>query len=374
MGLAALAALLMAFSVADGWRSFGQRARGTEQARLEASPEWDKRRFVNPQPLRNSLWGTVWGALHASPDVSPAQPPLVAKDARRGLDFPPPTGLRVTWFGHSTVLVEIDGQRVLVDPVFGNRASPFSWVGPRRWFSPPIALADLPTIDAVLISHDHYDHLDRTTISAMKEWRTVFIVPLGVGAHLAYWGVPQAHIIELDWWGHANVGTLDIVATPARHASGRMVVDDDATLWAGYALIGTTHRVYYSGDTGLFPALREIGARLGPFDLTMIEVGQYDRAWPDWHLGPEQAVRAHQMVRGRVMLPVHWGAFPLAFHSWTEPIERTLAAASVAGVTLLAPRPGQSIEPALPPTLERWWPNLPWKRAAEDPIVSTQME
>jgi L-ascorbate metabolism protein UlaG (beta-lactamase superfamily) len=225
-----------------------------------------------------------------------------------------------------------------------------------------------------VISHDHYDHLDRQTISAMKDWNTTFVVPLGVGADLAYWGIPETRIVELDWWGRAKVGALEIVCTPARHASGRMIVDQDAKLWVGYALIGARHRVYYSGDTGLFPALREIGARLGPFDLTMIEAGQYDKAWPDWHLGPEQAVRAHRMVHGRVMLPVHWGAFTLAYHSWTEPIERALAAGTAAGATLVAPRPGQSFEPAAPPPFERWWPDLPWKRGAEDPIVSTQMD
>jgi L-ascorbate metabolism protein UlaG (beta-lactamase superfamily) len=372
LGLAALAALLLAF--ADGWRAFGRRAEGARLARMEASPEWRDGHFVNPQPLRNDYGRMVSGTLHRSPDVSPARPLPLAAGVRRTLDTPPATGLRVTWLGHSTVLVEIDGQRILTDPVWGGRASPFGWVGPRRWYPPPIALVDLPAIDAVVISHDHYDHLDWQTISAMKDWNTTFVVPLGMGAHLAYWGVPEARIVELDWWGRAEVGALQIVCTPARHASGRMIVDQDAKLWAGYAFLGTRHRVYYSGDTGLFPALREIGARLGPFDLTMIEVGQYGNAWPDWHLGPEQAVRAHQMVRGRVMLPVHWGAFVLAYHAWTEPIERALAAATAAGATLVAPRPGQSIEPAAPPPFERWWPELPWKTAAEDPIVSTQME
>jgi L-ascorbate metabolism protein UlaG (beta-lactamase superfamily) len=164
------------------------------------------------------------------------------------------------------------------------------------------------------------------------------------------------------------------VCTPARHASGRTLLDRDGTLWAGYALVGSTRRAYYSGDTGLFPALDEIGAKLGPFDVTMIEVGQYNRAWPDWHIGPEQAVRAHGMLRGRVMLPIHWGLLTLAMHGWTEPIERAFAAGKLAGATLVTPRPGQSIEPEALPPPERWWPPLPWKTAAEDPIVSTKMD
>jgi L-ascorbate metabolism protein UlaG (beta-lactamase superfamily) len=153
-----------------------------------------------------------------------------------------------------------------------------------------------------------------------------------------------------------------------------MLIDDDAKLWAGYALVGSAHRVYYSGDTGLFPAMREIGQRLGPFDLTLIEVGQYGSAWPDWHIGPEQAVIAHKMLRGQVLLPVHWGTFALAYHAWTEPIERVLAAASASGVRVVIPRPGQSIEPAALPPQQRWWPDVPWVDGKADPIVSSQME
>jgi L-ascorbate metabolism protein UlaG (beta-lactamase superfamily) len=164
------------------------------------------------------------------------------------------------------------------------------------------------------------------------------------------------------------------VSTPARHASGRQVLDRDATLWCGYAFLGERHRVYYSGDTGLFPALRDIGSRLGPFDLTMIEIGQYSRGWPDWHIGPEQAMRAHQWVHGKIMLPVHWGLFALAYHGWTEPIERAVAAANASGVSLLTPRPGQSVEPSAPPPSEHWWPSLSWRPASEDPIVSSQVD
>jgi L-ascorbate metabolism protein UlaG (beta-lactamase superfamily) len=374
-GLGLLAALALALFT--GWTAFGKRAEGERQARVAASPEWRDKHFVNPQPLVNDLRKTLAGLLHSSAYTSPAGPvPVVSGDGAR-FQTPPRTGLRVTWFGHSTTLVEIDGHRVLTDPVWSERASPVPAVGPRAWYPPPLALADLPAIDAVVISHDHYDHLDQQTIAAMRgeRWqRTMFVVPLGIGAHLAYWGIPDARIVELDWWQSTRVGgDLEIACTPARHATGRMVVDTDTKLWAGWALRGPRHRVYYSGDTGLFPAMREIGARLGPFDLTMIESGQYGSGWPDWHLGPEQAVRAHRLVRGRVMLPVHWGKFVLAYHGWTEPIERVLAAASAAGVAVLAPRPGQSVEPEAPPAREHWWPDVPWKTAAEAPIVATQI-
>jgi L-ascorbate metabolism protein UlaG (beta-lactamase superfamily) len=373
-GLVALVAVAVVVALVAGWTAFGHRAVGARRARMERSPQWKGGHFVNPQPLVNDGWRALTGALRASPDPSPAGPvPTVPVDPRR-FDAPPATGLRVTWLGHATVLVEIDGHRVLTDPVWSDRASPFGWVGPRRWYAPPLALADLPRLDAVVISHDHYDHLDRRTIEALRDRDTTFVVPLGVGAHLAYWGVPEARIVELDWWERTRVGDdLEIVCAPARHASGRMLVDNDATLWASWAFVGRAHRAYFSGDTGLFPALRDIGARLGPFDVTMIEAGQYHRAWPDWHIGPEQAVAAHGMLRGRALLPIHWGLFRLAYHAWTEPMERVLAAAKQAGATVLAPRPGESVEPAAPPALTRWWPELPWVTGQQDPIRSTQM-
>ncbi|MEQ1693331.1 MAG: MBL fold metallo-hydrolase, partial [Gemmatimonas sp.] len=284
----------------------------------------------------------------------------------------PPSGLRVTWMGHSTTLVEIDGARVLLDPVWSTRPTPLAGIGPARWYPPLIALDQLPRIDAVLISHDHYDHLDAPTVRTLAATGALFVVPLGVGAHLEYWGVPSGRIVELDWWDSTRIAALTIVSTPARHASGRMVFDKDATLWTGYAVIGATHRVYYSGDTGLFPAMRDIGARYGPFDCTLIEAGQYHRSWPDWHIGPEQAVQAHALVRGRVMLPVHWGLFRLAYHGWTEPIERVMAAAALSGAAVATPRPGESVEPTLPLVTTRWWPVLPWQTAQQHPIVSSQ--
>ena len=353
---------------------FGQNAQGARRARMEASPQWQDGRFENPQPLTNHLGRMIMGMFSASADGSPSQPlPVVAGEAARFAE-PPPSGLRVTWFGHSSLLVEIDGHRILTDPVWGERASPLSLVGPKRWYAPPISLEELPVPDAVVISHDHYDHLDHPTITAIKGWNTTFVVPLGVGAHLAHWGIPESRIVELDWWQETEVRSLRIVCTPARHASGRRLVDNNATLWAGFALQGQRHRVFFSGDTGLFPGLRDIGARLGPFDLTLIEAGAYDPAWPDWHAGPEQAVRAHKMVGGRVLLPIHWGLFNLAYHGWTEPIERVLVAAEAAGVTVLAPRPGESLEPAHAGEPARWWPQLPWKTATDRPVVSTLVD
>lgn len=373
--LAVVLALMVAGVVVTGWRAFGHRATGTRRARMERSPQWKGGHFVNPQPLHNDLLGGLLALRDVSPDATPRSAVPVVRIARHHFDTLPASGLRVTWMGHSTSLIEIDGARVLTDPVWSERPSPLSWIGPKRYYPPLIAIDSLPNIAAVVISHDHYDHLDYQTVVALTaKTNAMFIVPLGVAAHLEYWGVPLSRIVELDWWESTTVQSLSITLTPARHASGRTgVLDNDATLWGGFAMSGAEHRVYYSGDTGLFPAMNDIGTRLGPFDVTLIETGQYHRAWPDWHIGPEQAVNANTRVQGKTMIPVHWGLFTLAMHSWTEPVERSVVAANLAHVPLLTPEPGQGVEPSLGLMQTRWWPTIPWQTAAQHPIVSSQV-
>jgi L-ascorbate metabolism protein UlaG (beta-lactamase superfamily) len=369
--LVAAGLALVAAAVAVGsCKPLGGRATGARLERMRRSPEWQGSHFENPQPLVNDTWGAIGSLAKPDPNVAPSSPPTTVPIEPGRFATPPPSGLRVTWLGHSTILLEIDGHRFLTDPIWSERVGPVDFSGPKRWFPPLIALQNLPPLDAVLLSHDHYDHLDYATIVALRVRDLTFVAPLGVGAHLERWGVPRERIVEVDWWDTHRFGDLTLWAVPARHASGRVLVDDGAKLWAGYALTGAHHRVYYSGDTGLFPGMRAIGERLGPFDVTMIEVGQYDQAWPDWHLGPEQAVEAHRRVRGRVMLPVHWGLFALASHGWTEPIERAVAAARDTGDVVICPRPGQSVEPTVERPQERWWPALPWRTAADYPVVA----
>jgi L-ascorbate metabolism protein UlaG (beta-lactamase superfamily) len=272
------------------------------------------------------------------------------------------------------MLLEIDGQRVLIDPVWGERASPFSFLGPSRFFPPPLPLTELPGLSAVIISHDHYDHLDAPTVHAMAELDVQWIVPLGVGAHLRAWNVADDRITELDWWESATLRDLSITATPARHFSGRGLRGADRTLWSGWVFAGPIHRVFYSGDTGMHEEFATIGQRLGPFDLTMMEVGAYDALWADVHLGPEQAVQAHQQLGGKVLLPVHWGLFDLALHGWTEPIERVLVAADLGGVRVASPRPGSMVEPALLGEQPRWWPAVPWETVEQAPAYSSGLD
>ena len=342
-------------------------------ARYERSPQWRdgkfrNRRARNDAPFLESLVKFTFGGS----DVSVPNTP-VPVSARSAADYrtPPASGLRVTWLGHSTMLLEIDGQRVLIDPMWGVRASPFTFAGPTRYYPPPLSLADLPAPNVVLISHDHYDHLDMPTVRALAARGIRFVVPLGIGAHLQAWGVPASTITEMDWWDAIEIGALTLTATPSRHFSGRGITGQDRMLWAGWAIRGPQHRVYYSGDTALDDTMVEIGTRLGPFDLTMIEIGEYDPLWVDVHLGPEQAVRAHQLVRGAVMLPVHWAGFDLALHSWTEPIERAMVAASEAGIHVATPLPGEMFEPTVAIPQRRWWPTLPWRTVQEAPAFST---
>jgi L-ascorbate metabolism protein UlaG (beta-lactamase superfamily) len=371
-GVAAIALGALSAVVLHRWPALDKQPSGERLARMRQSPQWSEGHFVNEQPMWTNTRGGLLRLFESTPGDVPEAPVPIVTDGDKGLRIPAASGLRVTWFGHSSVLIEIDGVTVLTDPLWSERASPVSWVGPKRWYPSPMALRDLPKVDVVMISHDHYDHLDRSTIVAMANWKSTFVAPLGVGADLERWGIPNAQIVELDWWQSARVGSLEIVATPARHASGRMLSKRDGTLWAGYALLGAQHRVWYSGDTGFHDELAEIGRRLGPFDVTLIEAGQYDADWPDWHLGPEQAVEAHLLVRGNRMIPVHWGLLKLAHHTWTEPVERVLAAAKCRNVDVLVPRPGESIEPTRTSGLDRWWPELQWLSAHETPIVATR--
>ncbi|MES3035622.1 MAG: MBL fold metallo-hydrolase [Gemmatimonadota bacterium] len=353
--------------------ALGGRLEGAALARVERSAQWRDGAFDNrlPRvdgPMLRALGAFAFGgSAHRSPDAP------VTVQARTAADYatPPASGLRVTWLGHSTLLLEIDGRRVLIDPVWGERASPFTFLGPKRFFAPPLPLAQLPAIDAVVISHDHYDHLDLPTVKALAVRNVKWIVPLGVGAHLRAWGIAARDIVELDWWEAVRVHGLTVTATPARHFSGRGVGEVNRTLWAGWAFGGPAHRVFYSGDTALHDEFTEIGRRLGPFDLTMIEAGAYDALWADVHLGPEQAVLAHQLVRGDVMLPVHWGLFDLALHGWTEPMERVLVAAEKAGVRVASPPPGGMVEPATLGPMQRWWPAVPWMSGEDAPALST---
>ncbi|MFG3281750.1 MBL fold metallo-hydrolase [Streptomyces sp. NPDC048111] len=373
--------------------AFGADPAGERMARIRRSPNFADGVFQNPEGARTRPSGSTLEfakqfftkeqrVRRAPTGTIPVHPTTLADIAR-----PPATGLRLTWMGHSSVLAEIDGHRVLFDPVWGERCSPFAFAGPKRLHPVPLPLAALGPVDVVVISHDHYDHLDLPTIRALAGTDTVFAVPLGVGAHLEHWGVPLDRIHELDWNESAKVGGLGLTATPARHFCGRGLRNQQHTLWASWVVTGPEHRIYHSGDTGYFGGFRDIGAEHGPFDATMIQIGAYSAFWPDIHMTPAEGLRAHLDLQGGaphgVLVPIHWGTFNLAPHAWAEPGEWTLDAAGAAAQTAAFPRPGEPFEPAGAVPAEPWWRPLsapldhPWRTPASaqaEPVPVAELD
>jgi L-ascorbate metabolism protein UlaG (beta-lactamase superfamily) len=360
--IAVLAALL---AVAGGMvlsqPQFGAAMSGARLKRAEANPHYRDGRFVNVQPEAPTTFAALGDYLvrqFSGDEVrEPPKPlPVLAVDLAALAAAPAAGGLRAFWIGHASTYVEIDGLRVLIDPVFAERVSPLP-IGPRRFHPPPIALADLPPIDAVLISHDHYDHLDMATMRHLAARGSRFFVPLGIGAHLERWGVAPAQIEEMEWWQRRTLGGVEFVCTPTRHYSGRGLSDRSATLWSSWSVLGPRHRIYYSGDTGYSTHFAEIGSRLGPFDIAFVKIGAYGpgAAWLDIHMSPEQAVRAHREIGAKRMFPVHWSTFNLAYHDWDEPIRRAAAEARRTGVALVTPHLGEWVDGDREFVSTPWW-------------------
>jgi len=362
VALALIAAVLAAAGCAVlSQPQFGAPMSGARLERAKANPQYRDGRFVNLQPETPTSSGAMLDYIvrQFSGDevrVPPAPLPVLAVDKTALAAAPPASGLRAFWIGHASVYVEIDGLRLLLDPVFAERVSPIP-IGPKRFHPPPIALADLPPIDAVLVSHDHYDHLDMATVQHLAARGTRFFVPLGIGAHLEHWGVPLAQIEEMEWWQTQTLGGVEFVCTPTRHYSGRSLGDRSATLWSSWAVRGPSHRFFYSGDTGYGTHFAEIGTRLGPFDVAFVKIGAYGPgpSWIDIHMPPEQSVQANRDVRARRMFPVHWSTFNLAYHDWDEPIRRTVAEAKRSDVDVVTPRLGEWVDADRAFASTPWW-------------------
>jgi len=305
--------------------------------------------FVNAEPTTVMKPGTYWSTFYQFlfrggdervPDK--ALPVVSAKDAFGGPASETP---RFVWLGHSSVLLESGGKRVLIDPVFSDRASFFSWAGPKRFQPAPLRAQDLPVLDAVLISHDHYDHLDKATVIELAAKTAAFHVPLGVGAILKNWGIAGTTIIEYAWWDEHDVNGMTIAAVPGRHFSGRGLFDRNKTLWCSWVIVTGQGRAYHSGDTGMTEQFKEIGAKYGPFDLAFIKIAAYNENWPDIHVTPEQAIEAAKLLQGRTVVPIHWGVFDLGLHSWYEPIERLVTASAREKVRVITPKMGEFVDP-----------------------------
>lgn len=325
-----------------------------------ASDHFNGKIFLNPVPtevMEKGAFARVMGNYFKKhPNRTPSKPLGPFKADLTQLNAPNDNSLKITWFGHSGSLIQIEGKRLLTDPLWCLRASPFSMLGPKRFFENPVAIEDLPQVDCILLSHDHYDHLDKTSILKLAEKGIKIITMLGVGKRLMQWGVSKSLVTELDWWQSAKVGEhITITALPSRHFSGRWLTDRFKTLWGSFAIKGATHSVYFGADSGYYDGFKKIGDKLGPFDVTMLDTGAYNPEWAAIHMGPENTVKAHEDLKGTLLMPIHWGLFSLAFHPWTEPVERVIAAAKLHDVPLLVPAPGETITVNGQPYNSKWW-------------------
>lgn len=327
---------------------------GHRLERVLASSRYRDGKFHNTTPVRPGLKGNplpiladfaFGGRKRRPPVVLPVESPLELW--QRPID----SGLRLTWLGHSTVLIEIDGHRLLTDPVFAERVSPVSFAGAKRFHPTPVKLGQLPKLDAILLSHDHYDHLCRESIMELAKLDVPVVTALGVGARLEKMGVRTIH--ELDWWEDVRIRGLHFTATPAQHFSGRSLGDRNDTFWASWVIASDNHRVFFSGDTGLTDEFVETAKRFGPFDITMLEIGAWNAAWGDIHLGPEGALKAFELLGGGTLFPVHWGTFDLGLHPWDSPGEELLSLAR--GQRILTPPLGRPFEPTQVEGPTPWW-------------------
>lgn len=353
---------LVLYFATDRMAQFGATPKGERLERILKSPNYDGTSFVNQHNVVLSFSFSdymtmfkrlIFGDEQRNPDINiPVNRLTTADFSNADKDQ-----LYVTWMGHSSVLLELDGRRILTDPVWSERTSPISFMGPSRFHPIPIELEQLPDIDIVIISHDHYDHLDKDAVQFLANKGVTFLTTLGVGAHLESWAIDPKQIVELDWWDEYKLDdSLTIACTPAQHFSGRSWFGKrNQSLWSTWAIVGSKQRVFFCGDTGEMPEFEDIGQKYGPFDLTLMKIGAYGENWPDIHLTPEQTIRLHQKLQGKLLVPIHWGSFNLALHSWDEPIRQLVAQSNQAHINYVTPYPGQRFNLDALPRVDRWW-------------------
>ena len=322
------------------------------------TPYIRQKKFSAPPAQGNiSISGFVSGALDYFSNASIGRPeadlPVKSVELSHFTD-PTDKQLNVTWLGHSSLMINMDGYRLLTDPVFEKR---ISLLGPTRFNGEvPLDIQQVPRIDVVIISHDHYDHLNKYSVQQLSPKTRRFIVPLAVGSRLIKWGVPKEKIIELDWWEEYRFDdNLTIAATPAQHFSGRGLTDRNQTLWASWVVLSPYHKIFFSGDSGYFDGFKQIGEKYGPFDMTFIECGAYNASWSQVHMFPEQTVQAHLDLVGNVLHPIHWGTFNLSLHPWYEPMERLVTAARAQNVKIATPIVGDTTALNRPLPCIAWW-------------------
>ncbi|MEP2772753.1 MAG: MBL fold metallo-hydrolase [Fulvivirga sp.] len=328
---------------------FGGKPNEEQLKQYSSSPNFEQGKFTNAIPTNMDMSfsetvGVMYEFFKGAPGRSPDQPLPLHKIDSIDIAKKSDTLTRLTWFGHSTFLLEIRGKNILIDPMFGQVPAPHPLLGSKRFNEElPITIEELPTIDVVIFSHDHYDHLDYGSVQKLKSKVDKFYVPLGLDAHLTAWGVAPEKITAVDWWQKIKHDDLTFISTPARHFSGRGVTDRFNTLWCSWVIKSGDESIYFSGDSGFGDHFKEIGEKYGPFDFAMMECGQYNEKWPDIHMMPEETAQAAVDIKAKVMMPIHWGAFRLAMHSWTDPVERVTKKAAALGMPVATPEIGYPI-------------------------------
>jgi L-ascorbate metabolism protein UlaG (beta-lactamase superfamily) len=328
--------------------ALGTKPTKSDKSRFEGSKQFRREKGVFVNRIENLLKkvsekndskSLFFEFLFGSKDDKPDKGlPVIKPDLTKFLEKS--SDIKVIWFGHSSFLINLNGKIILVDPVISDYASPVPFVM-QRFQKPPLALEECPKVDYIVISHDHYDHLDMEAVKFYKDKSTKFIVPLGVGSHLKGWGISQSRIHELDWWQSIEFDELEFIATPAQHFSGRSFNDKNSTLWAGWVLKSNNQRIFYSGDSGYDTHFKEIGKKYGPFDLTFIDNGQYNIKWEEVHLLPEQVTQAFFDLNAKALFPVHWGGFKLSTHTWYEPIQKVHQSSIKNNFKIIAPMIGE---------------------------------
>ncbi len=353
-GLAAI--LFVAASIITSDTEFGGSMNAASLEKAQSSPQYFDGSFENtPEVIESSISTNIkdmmGGQVRTPPGPFPMERPLISQEVD--------SGIRSTWFGHATVYVEMNGKRILTDPMLSSHAFPVKMVAPERFNPPPLEAEELPPIDFVTISHDHYDHLDMKSIQVLAKKGAMFFVGLGIKAHLMEWGVAEGQISEMDWWESVEIDGFSIHCTPARHYSGRKM-PDNSTLWTSWIIKSGAYTIFHSGDSGYEGHFREIGEKLGPVDLAFIKVGDYglDLGWQDIHMRPEKSVQAARDIGAKIMFPIHWGTFDLSNHDWFEPINLAVASAKEEGVTLVTPKLGQTLTLGDRINNESWWKEL----------------
>jgi L-ascorbate metabolism protein UlaG (beta-lactamase superfamily) len=343
---------------------FGGEPSEEVMARKKASKNFDGEVFINLEKKNRPEWTGSWDVTKKFLLGFPGQFPETGLPIIEHQSVETYKQDFLMWFGHSSFLARIDGKHILFDPMMGDVAAPFDFLGTKRFNSEhPIEIKNLPEIDLVFISHDHYDHLDYGSIQQLSSKTKKFIVPLGVEAHLIRWGIPKENIIALDWWNNSEFQDIQFTCVPAHHFSGRAISDHNATLWSGWVLEGENNTIYHSGDGGYGNHFKTIGEKFG-IDFALIECGQYNEHWKDIHMMPEETVQAAMDVKAKHLIPIHWGAFALSLHSWFDPIERASKEALQKGQPFMAPKIGEILMLNKPQPLDSYW----WKPFSQVPL------